>query len=49
MKPRDLTVLCRCSTEEADIAQLIQSSFAAFLKKELQNFEVCLRPAAQQP
>lgn len=43
MKPQDLTVLCRCSEGETSIAQIIQSSFTVFLKKELQNVEKCLR------
>ena len=43
MKPQDITVLCRCSEGETGIAQIIQSSFAAFLKKELQNVEKYLR------
>ena len=37
MKPRDLTVLCRCREGGADIAQIVLSSFAVFLKKELQT------------
>ena len=43
MKPQELMVLCRCSEGETDITQIIQSSFAVFLKKELQNVEKCLR------
>ena len=45
MKPQELTVLCQYSKEETSITRIIQSSFAAFLKKELQNVEKCLRPA----
>ena len=37
MKSRELTVLCRYSEEETSVTQIIQSSFAAFLKKELQK------------
>ena len=43
MKPRDLTVLCCCSEGETGIARIIQSSFAAFLKKELDHVEEYLR------
>lgn len=43
MKPRDLTVLCRYSEEETSIARIIQSSFTAFLKKELRDDKKCLR------
>ena len=39
MKPQDLTVLCRYAEREADILQIIQSSFGTFLRKELQNVE----------
>ena len=49
MKPRDLTVLCRYSEGETSIARLIQSSFAVFLKKELQSFEKYLRSDVQRP
>ena len=45
MKPQELTVLCQYSEEKTSIIQIIQSSFAAFLKKELQNVEKCLRSA----
>lgn len=44
MKPRDLTVSFRCSEGEVSVAQIIQSSFAAFLKKELQHVEMYLQP-----
>lgn len=37
MKPRELTVLCRYSEDETSITRIIQSSFAAFLKRELQK------------
>ena len=37
MNSRELTVLCRYSEEETGIARIIQSSFAAFLKRELQK------------
>ena len=43
MKPQDLTVLCHWAEGETSIARMIQSSFAAFLKKELQNVEKCLQ------
>ena len=43
MKPQALTVLCQYSKEETSITRIIQSSFAAFLKKELQNVEKCLQ------
>ena len=43
MKPRDITVSCRYSEEETDIARIIQSSFAAFLKKELRDDKKCMR------
>ena len=39
MKPQDLTVLCCYAEREADILQIIQSSFGTFLRKELQNVE----------
>ena len=45
MKPQELTVLCLYSEEETSITRIIQSSFIAFLKKELQNVEKCLRSA----
>ena len=45
MKLQDLTVLCRWTEGETCITKIIQSSFAAFLKKELQNVEKCLRSA----
>ena len=37
MKPQDLTVSCRWAEGDVSIARIIQSSFIAFLKKELQN------------
>lgn len=37
MKTREITVICRYTKEEISIAQLIQTSFDIFLKKELQN------------
>lgn len=37
MNSRELTVLCRYSEEETSITRIIQSSFAAFLKRELQK------------
>ena len=43
MKPRDLTVSCRYSGKETSAAQIIQSSFAVFLKKELQDDKKSLR------
>lgn len=48
MKPQDLTVVCRWSEGETGIAQIIQSSFAAFLKKELRNEEAYMRSAVKQ-
>ena len=45
MKPQDLTVICRYSEKDTDIAQIIQNSFSSFLKKELQNVEQYLRSA----
>ena len=45
MKPQDLTVLCRWTEEGTSVARIIQSSFAAFLKKELRNVEKCPRSA----
>ena len=43
MKSQDLTVLCHWAEGEASITEIIQSSFATFLKKELQNVEKCLQ------
>lgn len=37
MKTQKLALLCRYSTNDQSIAQLIQSSFDTFLRKELQN------------
>ena len=37
MNSRELTVLCRYSEEEMSIIRIIQSSFVAFLKRELQK------------
>ncbi len=37
MKAQRLVLLCRYSTNERSIAQLIQSSLDTFLRKELQN------------
>ncbi len=37
MKPQELTVSCRYSEEDVNITQIIKGSFAAFVKKELQN------------
>ncbi len=37
MKTQKLILMCRYSIEEQSIAQIIQSSFDIFLKKELQN------------
>ena len=37
MKPQALTVSCHYSKGTADILQIVQSSFNAFLRKELQN------------
>ena len=39
MKTQDLVVICRCSEKDRSIAQIIQSSFDTFLRKELQNVE----------
>ena len=43
MKSQDLIVLCHWAEGEASIARIIQSSFAAYLKKELQNVKKCLQ------
>lgn len=37
MKARELTVICRYSGEEKSVARIVQSSFDAFLRKELQD------------
>ncbi len=37
MKTQKLALLCRYSTNERSIAQITQSSFDTFLRKELQN------------
>ena len=42
MKLLELTVSCHYSEGEADILQLLLSSFDTFLKKELQNVSKCL-------
>ena len=40
MKPQELVVICSYSEkEDVSIAQVIQSSFEIFLKKELQSIE----------
>lgn len=36
MKKQKLMLTCRYSEEEQTVAQIIESSFAAFLKKKLQ-------------
>ena len=48
MKPQDLTVSCRFSEGKTDITQIIQSSLAAFVKKELQNSEKNMRSAVKE-
>ena len=45
MKPQELTVSCYYSEREADILQIIRSSFDIFLKKELQNVAKYLSPS----
>ena len=37
MKSQELTVLCRYAEEGTGVDRIIQSSFTAFLKKELQE------------
>ena len=37
MKTREITVICCYTKEEISIAQVIQTSFDIFLRKELQN------------
>lgn len=37
MKTREITVICRYTKEEISIAQVIQTSFDIFLRKELHN------------
>lgn len=37
MKAQNLVSMCRYSTNERSIAQIIQNSFDTFLRKELQN------------
>jgi len=37
LKTREITVICRYTKEEISIAQIIQTSFDIFLRKELQN------------
>jgi len=39
VKTQELILTCRYSDEAQSIAQIIQSSFDSFLKKELQNVE----------
>ncbi len=47
MKPQELTILCHYSEGGDSIIQIIQSSFDAFLRKELQKVEKYLLLAAQ--
>lgn len=35
---RETVVICSYTDENIDIAEIIQSSFCLFLRKELQNF-----------
>ena len=37
MATREITLVCRYAKEEIGAAQLIQTSFDIFLRKELQN------------
>ena len=37
LKTQELALMCRYSTEGQSIAQVIQTSFDIFLRKELQN------------
>ncbi len=39
MKPQELTILCHYSEGGDSMIRIIQSSFDAFLRKELQNVE----------
>lgn len=43
MKTREIMLICRYAKEEISIAQLIQTSFDIFLRKELQNVAKYLR------
>ena len=45
MKAQRLVLLCRYSTNERSIAQIIQNSFDIFLRKELQNVAKALCPS----
>ena len=45
MKPQELTVSCRYTEGDAGILQIVQSSFNAFLRKELQNAAKYLCPS----
>ena len=42
MKTQEFVLTCSYSEDETCIVQIIQSSFGAFLKKELQNLEKLL-------
>ncbi len=46
MKTHELVLTCYYSGEEISAAQIIQSSFKAFLRKELQNIPAHSHPAA---
>lgn len=37
MKPKNPVVICSYTTEDLNIAEIIQNSFKLFLKKELQD------------
>lgn len=37
LNTREITLVCRYAKEEISIAQLVQTSFDIFLRKELQN------------
>ena len=37
MKTREIMLICHYAKEEISIAQIIQTSFDIFLRKELQN------------
>lgn len=39
LKSGKLTVLCSCAEEGRPLEEMIQSSFLAFIKKELRNAE----------
>jgi len=45
MKMNELVLTCYYSGGETSAAQIIQSSFGAFLKKEFQNIASCLHSA----